>query len=156
MSPGDNVGFWECIFHNGILQPVFCFKLNYYNSVFKTELSAINFAVCWSLENGVRIKIFSDGLSSIDVLVPTSIKSSFALNIKENIVRANGLVSLTWVRAHAWSPGNELADHFAKIAAICGEILRVPPPYSFLKQCWFENMILPGMYTGIIPRPGCV
>ncbi|GBM22660.1 hypothetical protein AVEN_165924-1 [Araneus ventricosus] len=100
MSPGDNVGFSECIFDNGILQPDFCFKLNYYNSVFKTKLSAINFAVCWSLENGVRIKIFSDGLSSIDVLVPTSIKCSFALNIKENIVRANGLVSLTWVRAH--------------------------------------------------------
>ncbi|GBN27402.1 hypothetical protein AVEN_138331-1, partial [Araneus ventricosus] len=55
---GDNLGFSFCIFDNGFLRPVFCFKLNYYNSVFQAELSAINFAVCWALENRVRIKIF--------------------------------------------------------------------------------------------------
>ncbi|GBM11952.1 hypothetical protein AVEN_209644-1 [Araneus ventricosus] len=96
--------------------------------------------MCCVLKNGVRIKIFSDSLSSIDVLASTSIKSSFVLNIKENLVRANGLVNLTWVRAHAGNSGNELADHFAKIATDCGEILRVPAPYSFIKKHCFENM----------------
>ncbi|GBO29259.1 hypothetical protein AVEN_159147-2-1, partial [Araneus ventricosus] len=137
----DNVGFSVCIFDNGFLRPVFCFKFNYYNSFFEAELSAINFAVCWAPENGVRIKIFSDSFTSIDVLASTSIKSSFVLNIKENIVRANGLVHLTWVRAHAGNPGNDLADHFEKNCYRLWRNLRVPAPYSFLKKRCFENMI---------------
>ncbi|GBM93884.1 hypothetical protein AVEN_12862-1 [Araneus ventricosus] len=111
---GDNVGFSVCIFDNGFLRPVSCFKLNYCNSVFQAELLAINFSLCWVLENGVRIKIFSDSLPSIDVLASTSIKSSFVLNIKENIVRANGLVNLIWVPAHTGNPGNELGRPFCK------------------------------------------
>ncbi|GBL76658.1 hypothetical protein AVEN_53361-1 [Araneus ventricosus] len=138
---GNNVGFSVCVFDNGFLRPVFCFKLNYYNSFFQVELSAINFAVSWALENGVMVIFFSDSLSSIDVLASISIKSSFGLNTRENILMANGLFNLNWVRAHAGNPGNELADHFATIATDCGEISRVPAPYSFLKKRFFENMI---------------
>ncbi|GBM31704.1 hypothetical protein AVEN_45628-1 [Araneus ventricosus] len=107
------------------------------SSVFQTEFSAINFTVCWALEVRVRIEIFSDSLSSIDGLASTSTKSSFVLNIKGNILRSNGLVNLTWVRAHPGNPGNELADYFVKIPTDCGEILRVPAPYSFLKKVLF-------------------
>ncbi|GBN73264.1 hypothetical protein AVEN_43886-1 [Araneus ventricosus] len=96
-SLGDDVGFSVCIFDNGVLRPVFSFKLNYYITVFQVELSEINFVLCWTLENGDSIKIFSDSLSSIDVLASTSIKSNFVLNIKENIVRTNGLDNLTWI-----------------------------------------------------------
>ncbi|GBM73359.1 hypothetical protein AVEN_58663-1 [Araneus ventricosus] len=71
------------------------------------------------------------------VMSCTSIKSSFVLNRKENILRANGLLNLTWVRALAGNPGNELAAHFEKNATNCGEILRVPAPYSFLKKRCF-------------------
>ncbi|GBM81325.1 hypothetical protein AVEN_254835-1 [Araneus ventricosus] len=56
---------------------------------------------------GLGLKFFSDSLPSTDVFASTSIESSFVLNIKENIVRANGLASFNWVRAHA-GPFNSL------------------------------------------------
>ncbi|GBM91584.1 hypothetical protein AVEN_164192-1 [Araneus ventricosus] len=35
-------------------------------------------------------------------------------------------MELTWVRAHAGDPGNELADHHAKLATAEGEKLEIP------------------------------
>ncbi|GBM45983.1 hypothetical protein AVEN_173950-1 [Araneus ventricosus] len=48
--------------------------------------------------------------------------------------QAFGSVGLSWVKAHAGIPGNELADHYAKKAINEGEDLFVPAPYSYLKK----------------------
>ncbi|GBN21982.1 hypothetical protein AVEN_81070-1 [Araneus ventricosus] len=54
---------------------------------------------------------------------------------------ALGSVGLSWVKAHAGIPGNELADQFAKSAITEGNFLDIPAPYSFLKK-YIKNIIL--------------
>ncbi|GBL87593.1 hypothetical protein AVEN_165196-1 [Araneus ventricosus] len=117
---GDNVGFSVCFFERNSLLPVFCYKMNSFNSVFQAELAAINFAAGWALERNVKIKVFSDSKSSIEAIRSPKVKSNFVLSVKDNLYNAKDLVSLVWVKAHAGNPGNELADHFAKIASSCG------------------------------------
>ncbi|GBN40251.1 hypothetical protein AVEN_106826-1 [Araneus ventricosus] len=51
------------------------------------------------------------------------------------MLRVIGSVGLSWVKAHAGYPGNELADQHAKLATKVGENLDIPAPYSFLKRC---------------------
>ncbi|GBM44378.1 hypothetical protein AVEN_147387-1 [Araneus ventricosus] len=55
--------------------------------------------------------------------------------------QAFGSVGLSWVKAHAGIPGNELADHYAKTAICEGEDLFVPAPYSYLKR-YINNLIV--------------
>ncbi|GBN09324.1 hypothetical protein AVEN_88038-1 [Araneus ventricosus] len=52
----------------------------------------------------------------------------------DNLYNAKDLVILVWVKAHAGNPGNELADHFAKIASSCGADMSIPAPYSYVKR----------------------
>ncbi|GBO32089.1 hypothetical protein AVEN_72704-1, partial [Araneus ventricosus] len=65
---GDDTGFSVCILKNGEPFKIFQFKLNKNNTVFQAELAAIDFVVCWALENGVRFNIHTDNQSSIKVL----------------------------------------------------------------------------------------
>ncbi|GBM23130.1 hypothetical protein AVEN_150543-1 [Araneus ventricosus] len=94
--------------------------MNSFNSVFQSELAAFNFVAGWALERNVKIKVFSDSKSSIEVIRSPKIKSNFVLSVKDNPYNAKNLVSIFWVKAHTGNPGNELADHFAKIASSCG------------------------------------
>ncbi|GBN68879.1 hypothetical protein AVEN_109278-1 [Araneus ventricosus] len=55
--------------------------------------------------------------------------------------QAIGLVGLSWVKAHAGIPGNELADQYAKIATIDGQEMNVPAPYTYVKRK-IKNYIL--------------
>ncbi|GBO33224.1 Putative protein in type-1 retrotransposable element R1DM [Araneus ventricosus] len=136
-----NVGAAVCIFKNNILSQSFQFKLSNYNSVFQAELAAINFAVGWALEGGFKVNIYTDSYSYIQVLKKSDVKSGFINDIKSNVFRALGSVGLSWVKAHAGIPGNELADQFAKSAITEGNFLDIPAPYSFLKKC-IKNIIL--------------
>ncbi|GBM15634.1 hypothetical protein AVEN_244941-1 [Araneus ventricosus] len=72
--------------------------------------------------------------------------------------QAFGSVGLSWVKAHAGIPGNELADHYAKTAICEGEDLFVPAPYSYLKK-YINKLIVTdwqrhweGSHTGIRVR----
>ncbi|GBN43081.1 hypothetical protein AVEN_259971-1 [Araneus ventricosus] len=129
-----NVGFSVCIFERNSLLPVLWYKLNILNSVFQAELAAIDFAAGWVLDKNVKIKIFTDSKSSIEALRSANIKSNFVLSVKEHLYKDKDLVSLAWVKAHPGNPGNELADHFAKIASFCGTEMFIPTPYSFVKR----------------------
>ncbi|GBN58465.1 hypothetical protein AVEN_187343-1 [Araneus ventricosus] len=129
-----NVGASVCIFKNNILFNSFKFKLASFNSVFQAELAAINFAAGWVLENSYKINIFTDSLSSIEILKKSSSKLNYIHQIKNNMFRAIGSVGLSWVKAHADIPGNKLADQFAKAATTKGESLLLPAPYSYLKK----------------------
>ncbi|GBN69250.1 hypothetical protein AVEN_125603-1, partial [Araneus ventricosus] len=48
--------------------------------------------------------------------------------------QAIGSVALSWVKAQAGIPGNELTDQYAKIATTDGQELNVSSPYSYLKR----------------------
>ncbi|GBN39946.1 hypothetical protein AVEN_21779-1 [Araneus ventricosus] len=129
-----NIGASVCIFKNNILVNSFKFKLNNYNSVFQAELAAINFAAGWALDNNYKINIFTDSYSSIEVLKKVNSKSNYINLIKINMFRAIGSVGLSWVKALAGIPGNELADQLAKEATIDGNLLSLLAPYSYLKK----------------------
>ncbi|GBN28302.1 hypothetical protein AVEN_81410-1 [Araneus ventricosus] len=105
------------------------------------ELAAIDFAVCWALENGVRINIHTDSQSSIKALRSARSRSATVNKVKKNYYLSEGSVRLTWVKAHAGDPGNELADHHAKLATAEGEKLGIPTPYSRVKFIIEKNLL---------------
>ncbi|GBL86109.1 hypothetical protein AVEN_22697-1 [Araneus ventricosus] len=80
-----------------------------------------------------KINIYTDSRSSIEALKSYGCRSKFVISIKNKFCLAEGLVGLSWVKAHVGIPGNELADHFAKLASVEGEGMDIPFPYSFVK-----------------------
>ncbi|GBL74041.1 hypothetical protein AVEN_230951-1 [Araneus ventricosus] len=92
------------------------------------EFFAIYFEACWSLENGHKINIYTDSLSSIQILRSPYTKSNFVIKMKEKLSKAGGLVGLSWMKDHTGNPGNETADHFAKLATEIGECKNIPIP----------------------------
>ncbi|GBM00389.1 hypothetical protein AVEN_179205-1 [Araneus ventricosus] len=111
----------------------FLYKLNPTNSVFQAELAAIGFAAGWALEHNQLVNIHTDSQSSIEAIKSAKPKSEFVNSIKEKIYSSRLLVSLTWVKAHAGNPGNERADHQAKLPTTIGQYLDLPVPYSYVK-----------------------
>ncbi|GBO43827.1 hypothetical protein AVEN_68613-1, partial [Araneus ventricosus] len=130
---GDNVDCAVCTFQNNVLSPPFCYKLESFNTFLQAEFFAIYFATCWALENGHKINIYTDSLSSIQILRSPNTKSDFIIKIKEKLSKVGGLVGLFWVKDHAGNPGNETADHFAKLATEKREFKNIPIPYSPVK-----------------------
>ncbi|GBL78548.1 hypothetical protein AVEN_62167-1 [Araneus ventricosus] len=129
-----NIGASVCIFKDNKYINLFQFKLSNFNSVFQAELAAINFAAGWAMDNNVSVNIFTDSLSSIEALKKSNSKSKYLNEIKNNMFNAVGSVGLSWVKAHAGIPGNELADQYAKDSAVNGNFLSMPAPYSYLKK----------------------
>ncbi|GBM54895.1 Retrovirus-related Pol polyprotein from type-1 retrotransposable element R1 [Araneus ventricosus] len=130
----DGVGLAVCTFQNSQNMDNFLFKLNEYNSVFQAELAAIQYAANWAASNNKRINIFSDSLSSIMALKSAHSRSNFVNSTKQILFSAKDLVGLSWVKAHVGIPGNEWADHQAKLAITIGEKLEIPAPRSFLNR----------------------
>ncbi|GBM33529.1 hypothetical protein AVEN_273022-1 [Araneus ventricosus] len=127
------VGFSVCILHGEIQHKIICKKLEPQNTVFQAELAALGEAVDWAIENKKKINIYTDSRSSIEALKSYGSISKFLISIKNKFCLAEGLVGLAWVKAHVGIPGNELADHFAKLASVEGEAVDIPFPYSFVK-----------------------
>ncbi|GBL72505.1 hypothetical protein AVEN_115415-1 [Araneus ventricosus] len=124
------VGFSVCIFNQ---QKIICHKLEPNNTGFQTELAALGVAADLAVENNTKINIFTDSKSSIDALKSHGRKPNFVNSIKNKFRLAERLVGLTWVKAHAGIPGNELADQFAKLATTNGELMILQLPHSYLK-----------------------
>ncbi|GBN16971.1 hypothetical protein AVEN_269168-1 [Araneus ventricosus] len=138
---GDDTGLSVCILNNGKPQKTFQVKLEKNNTVLQAELTAIDFNVCWSWENGVRINIHTDSQSSIKALRSARLRSETVNKIKKKFYLAKVSVGLTWVKAHAGDPGNGLADHHAELATAEGEKLEIPTPYSCVKFKIEKNLM---------------
>ncbi|GBN99613.1 hypothetical protein AVEN_169504-1 [Araneus ventricosus] len=100
---------------------------------FTAELAAIGFAAGWALEHNQLVNIYIDSQSSKEATTSAEPKSEFINYIKKKNYSSRLLVSLTWVKAHAGNPGNELADRQAKLATTIGQYLDLPAPYSYIR-----------------------
>ncbi|GBN57286.1 hypothetical protein AVEN_167097-1 [Araneus ventricosus] len=126
---------------------IFKFKLSKNNTVYQAELAAINFAVRWTQENGFKINIYTNSQSSIEALRSTRPRPAFVVEAKKNFYLAGYSVELTWVKAHAGDPGNELADHHAKLATADGENMNVQTPLSCVKFKITKNLMKDWQYN---------
>ncbi|GBN70543.1 hypothetical protein AVEN_65543-1 [Araneus ventricosus] len=89
-----------------------------------------------------KIKInITDSQSSIEALRTSRSRSEVVIRAKENFNLAGGQIGIAWVKARAGNPGNELADHHAKLATIQGVEMYLPTPYSCLKYRISKNII---------------
>ncbi|GBL80801.1 hypothetical protein AVEN_26236-1 [Araneus ventricosus] len=68
---GDDCGLSGCILKNEHPFKIFKFKLSKNNTVFQTELAAINFAVCWAQKNGLKINMYTDSQFSTKAMQST-------------------------------------------------------------------------------------
>ncbi|GBM22124.1 hypothetical protein AVEN_266483-1 [Araneus ventricosus] len=128
----NETGFAVCSFRDNHNIHNFLFKLKPYNSVFQAELAAIHYAANWAASNNYRINIYTDSLSSIQALKSAHSRSAFVNNVKHDLALAENLVGFSWVKAHVFIQGNEVADQNAKQAISSGEELEIPAPRSFL------------------------
>ncbi|GBL99653.1 hypothetical protein AVEN_68898-1 [Araneus ventricosus] len=143
----DDCGFSVCILKNEHPFKIFKFKLSKNNTVSQAELAPINFAVCWTLENGFKINIYTDSQSSVEALRSTRPRSAFVIETKNNFYLAGNSVGLTWVKALVGDPGNELADHDAKLATTDGENMNVQTPLSYVKFKITKNLMKDWQYN---------
>ncbi|GBM63566.1 hypothetical protein AVEN_161141-1 [Araneus ventricosus] len=67
-------------------------QLNTYNSVFQTELAAIEFAANWAVKEKVKVNIYTDSLSSISAINSANTRSGFINKVKPSIFKAKNMV----------------------------------------------------------------
>ncbi|GBL91005.1 hypothetical protein AVEN_184397-1 [Araneus ventricosus] len=141
-SKSDSVaGFAVCILDHGEPYEIFKFKLGVYNTVLQAELAAIDFAFRWALERKLKLillRITSRPSRPFGAADPGLRWSS---GPKKILTWLGGQIGLLWVKAHAGNPGNELADHYDKLATIQGVEMHLPTPYSCLKYRISKNLI---------------
>ncbi|GBM56329.1 hypothetical protein AVEN_60311-1 [Araneus ventricosus] len=104
-----------------------------FGTIKKAKLSVVDFAAGWAASENRKINIYTDRLSSTLALQRVDTRSAFVNKVKANIFNAKDLVDLSWEKAHADIPGNELADQQSKLATTSRQNLEIPAPYSFLE-----------------------
>ncbi|GBN73623.1 Histone-lysine N-methyltransferase, H3 lysine-36 and H4 lysine-20 specific [Araneus ventricosus] len=108
----------------------------------ETQLAAIDFGVCWALENYKLINIHTDNRSSIEALRSARPRSAFIISVK-NFYMAGDLVGLEWVKVHVGDPGNMVqcvqcptAFHFRESCIAAGSVEKnsstIICPYHFV------------------------
>ncbi|XP_023213581.1 uncharacterized protein LOC111632566 [Centruroides sculpturatus] len=85
-------------------------------SVYQAELYAIERAINWIVDSGLKDPILTctDSRAAISTLSQYRDTNIVALNIKTKINRYNMDIQFKWVKAHAGNQGNEQADSLAK------------------------------------------
>ncbi|GBN15265.1 hypothetical protein AVEN_229825-1 [Araneus ventricosus] len=124
------------------------FKLNTFNSVFQSELAAIEFAANWAVKEKVKVNVHTDSPSLISAINSANTRSEFVNKLKPNIFKAKNVGGISWVKAQVGIPGNEMADQQAKLAITSSEELFIPAPYSYLKYL-LKNYIVKKNVTNI-------
>ncbi|GBM42982.1 Putative protein in type-1 retrotransposable element R1DM, partial [Araneus ventricosus] len=135
------VGLSVCILHGENQHKIICKKLEPPEHYLPGRTCALGEAVDWAIENKKKINIYTDSRSSIKAFKRYGSRSKFLISIKNKFCLAEGLAGLFWVKAHVGIPGNELADHFAKLASVEGEGIDIPFPYSFVKFTFKKKLL---------------
>lgn len=131
-------------FQPGVPPEAHMIKLGKNNTVFQAELKAIAAALENALTNhaGKSIAIFSDALSAIQAIVDPMNRKELARECADLVTRLeemNTEVTLIHVKAHVGVQENELADAFAKRAALDGMQVEIPGSKSrLITQCMNE------------------
>ncbi|GBM90525.1 hypothetical protein AVEN_158601-1 [Araneus ventricosus] len=110
-----------CIFEGSNQKFQWMAKLQSFNSVFQTEIFAVNKAIEWANTTKIQASILGDSQSGLKA--PSSFKSKTKL-IQETqmALLSNPSLNIGWVKSHVGVHGNETADNLAKQATIKGEI----------------------------------
>ncbi|XP_023209851.1 uncharacterized protein LOC111612825 [Centruroides sculpturatus] len=94
------------------------YRLSNFRSVFQAKLEAVNMAVGWSEQHltHTQIAIFTDCQSAINLINSRQLHP-ISTAIKKLTLNSSNSYSITWVRSHHGTTGNERADQLAKTAA---------------------------------------
>ena len=134
----DNTGMASCITQDDFLLDHRCSKLPSYATVFQAEVLAIKHALLWIKESNTvccNITVWSDSQAAIAAIAKSSVTSKLVRDAKLLLaeVSRDNRVNILWVRGHNDNTGNELADTFAKEAALRGSFQDIPAPFIALK-----------------------
>ncbi|GBO30232.1 hypothetical protein AVEN_188114-1 [Araneus ventricosus] len=109
------VGCAFVVFYNKTELDYRKFRLNESSTVFMAEVMAIQQAVQYVKANDLgQVNIISDSRSALTALSAVEEVRDIINNIKEDIKEYKGKITLTWIRAHMGTFGNERADQLAK------------------------------------------
>ena len=134
---GTGAGY--CIYEHDKLVDQNQFKLPDTSSVYQAELLAIQAAAraLYYLPQARFVKIFVDSQAAIKALDMETLTSAtvrqtvMALNKAPDHIRR---ISISWVKAHIGTTGNEAADQQAKSGCTSDQLIYIPPPLSYLKS----------------------
>ncbi|GBL75978.1 hypothetical protein AVEN_45587-1, partial [Araneus ventricosus] len=97
---------------------------------FRQNWPLLESAAAWAIKTNNKINIFTDSISFIDTHKSHRTKSKFVNSIKEKFCLAEGLVRLTWAKAHVGFLGNELCRSLLQAGMYDWKFMDIPLPYS--------------------------
>lgn len=121
-------------------------RLHQLNSIYQAELYAILLSIQWlSTSPFTSALILTDSKSSLDVLKILFPKNKIIRQIYNELLNLpQKQITLTWIKAHKGTKGNERADQLAKNAILLNdyeEKVQLPFPESLVKK-FFKDKIL--------------
>jgi len=134
----DATGMAACITQEEFILHHIGHKLPSYATVFQAEVLAIKEALSWVKDAKIvaaNIIIWSDSQAALAAISNTIVTSRLVRETKHllSVVSRDNSINLHWVRGHDNNTGNELADTYAKAAALQGQLHYIPPPLIALK-----------------------
>ncbi|GBO22192.1 hypothetical protein AVEN_211761-1 [Araneus ventricosus] len=108
-------------------------KLDHSSSVFQAEILAIKMAIEAAFSLHRPIKIWTDSLSSLIVILNPKTHHSMVREI-HTLLLSHKNIHLRWLKAHVGYLGNEFADQLAKEAITKDDSFFLPKPLSYLKS----------------------
>ncbi|XP_035213760.1 uncharacterized protein LOC118187609 [Stegodyphus dumicola] len=131
----DGVGSAFAHYDKGRIIHVWKGRLDLNNIVFQAELQAIITAVDYIFNNNIeRAKIFTDSMSTLLALDNHNHTSTLIINLHQSLQRnPQKHLSLTWIKAHAESEGNEASYSLPSQQPLIQKLkkitIRGPPSY---------------------------
>lgn len=127
-SPNKVGAAFVAILPTGTIEKVSQFKLPNYATIYDAERIAFEEALKYILinkSNSERIAIHTDSLSLLQNLANIQTKTETIHRLKQLIIQIQNknTIHFSYVKAHAGDEGNDLADHYAKLAHFNGRIV---------------------------------
>ncbi|GBL74808.1 hypothetical protein AVEN_243661-1 [Araneus ventricosus] len=128
----EGTGSAYCILENYGIIASWQGKLYRSNSVFQAEILAIRMAIEAASSLHRPIKLWTDSLSNLMVILNPKSHHSIVREI-QTLLLSHKHILLRWLKAHVGYLGNECADQLAKEAITKGDPFLLPKPLSYLK-----------------------